>query len=58
VPGLLQSFKALFYQPALSLRIRALEEEIGVSLFERNRHKTQLTSAGLALVEDAQKFSI
>jgi DNA-binding transcriptional LysR family regulator len=48
--------KVFLSQPALSLQIRALEEEIGVSLFERNRHKTRLTSAGLVLVEDAQRI--
>src|SRR6202522_1907235 len=40
-------------QPALSLQIRALEEEVGVRLFERNRRKTTLTAAGLAFREDA-----
>jgi DNA-binding transcriptional LysR family regulator len=40
-------------QPALSLQIRALEDEIGVRLFERNRRKTVLTAAGVAFREDA-----
>jgi len=41
-------------QPALSLQIRALEDEIGVRLFERNRRKTALTAAGVAFREDAR----
>jgi DNA-binding transcriptional LysR family regulator len=42
-------------QPALSLQIRALEDEIGVRLFERNRRKTALTAAGVAFREDARE---
>jgi DNA-binding transcriptional LysR family regulator len=40
-------------QPALSLQIQALEEEIGARLFERNRRKTTLTAAGVAFRDDA-----
>jgi DNA-binding transcriptional LysR family regulator len=40
-------------QPALSLQIRALEEEIGVKLLERDRRKTTLTAAGAAFRDDA-----
>jgi DNA-binding transcriptional LysR family regulator len=42
-------------QPALSLQIRALEEEVGVRLFERNRRKTTLTAAGFAFRDDAAR---
>jgi DNA-binding transcriptional LysR family regulator len=42
-------------QPALSLQIRSLEEEIGVRLFERNRRKTTLTAAGVAFRDDAAR---
>jgi DNA-binding transcriptional LysR family regulator len=40
-------------QPALSLQIQALEQVVGVRLFERDRRKTTLTAAGLAFRDDA-----
>ena len=42
-------------QPALSLQIRALEEEVGVRLFDRNRRKTTLTAAGFAFRDEAAR---
>ncbi|MBM9503039.1 LysR family transcriptional regulator [Streptomyces sp. KK5PA1] len=41
-------------QPALSRQVRALEEDLGVVLFVRNRQGTVLTRAGRQLLEDAQ----
>ncbi|RYD69569.1 MAG: LysR family transcriptional regulator, partial [Verrucomicrobiaceae bacterium] len=42
-------------QPAVSSHIRALEEELGVRLFERTAKGMVLTSAGIALQEEARK---
>ncbi|MEU6348243.1 LysR substrate-binding domain-containing protein [Streptomyces sp. NPDC047072] len=41
-------------QPALSRQIRALEEDLDVVLFHRDRHGTALTRAGHQLLEDAR----
>jgi DNA-binding transcriptional LysR family regulator len=43
-------------QPALSQQIRQLEEEIGVTLFERSHHKVRLTTAGKAFYENARRI--
>ena len=41
-------------QPVLSRQIRALEQELKVRLFERDKRATRLTPAGEALLDDAR----
>jgi DNA-binding transcriptional LysR family regulator len=41
-------------QPALSLRIRALEKEVGVMLLERDRRSVRLTEGGRAFLDQAR----
>jgi LysR family hydrogen peroxide-inducible transcriptional activator len=42
-------------QPALSLAVKKLEDELGVQLFERNRKEISLTSIGERVVEQATR---
>ena len=42
-------------QPALSMQIRALEEELGGSLFERTSRRVELTEAGALLLVEARR---
>jgi LysR family transcriptional regulator, transcriptional activator of the cysJI operon len=42
-------------QPAVSQHVRALEEELGVRLFDRGGNRVQLTDAGKILMEYARK---
>lgn len=43
-------------QPAVSEQIRKLEAEVGVRLLDRTSRSVQLTSAGAAFFEDAQRI--
>ena len=43
-------------QPAISNRIAALEEELGVQLFERDSGRTMLTTRGQELLPYAEKI--
>ncbi|MBD2895094.1 LysR family transcriptional regulator [Actinomadura nitritigenes] len=43
-------------QPALSQQIRKLERHLGVALFDRNNHRVELTPAGAALLEHAERI--
>lgn len=42
-------------QPALSVSLRRLEDELGISLFERGRSGVALTAAGSAALPEAQR---
>ena len=40
-------------QPALSAQIRALEDDVGAQLFERDRHRVELTEEGALFLPEA-----
>ena len=42
-------------QPALSLAIKKLEEELGTTIFERRKNRVELTSLGEQIVHQAQR---
>jgi LysR family hydrogen peroxide-inducible transcriptional activator len=47
--------KSFISQPALSLAIQKLEEELGLKIFERGKVDVTLTPVGAAIVEQAQR---
>src|SRR6478736_5242564 len=48
--------KLYLTQPALSFQVKALEEEFGQTLFERDGKQLRLTSAGRVLQERARQI--
>ena len=47
--------KSFISQPALSLAIQKLEEELGVKIFERGKSEISITPVGVQIVEQAQR---
>jgi LysR family hydrogen peroxide-inducible transcriptional activator len=47
--------KCFISQPALSLAIQKLEDELGIKIFERGKSEVTLTTVGTAVVEQAQR---
>lgn len=47
--------RAFVTQPALSLAIKKLEEELGATIFERRRNRIELTAIGEQIVHQAQR---
>lgn len=43
-------------QPALSVAVKKLEEELGIMLFSREQYRPQLTAQGRAFYQKAQEF--
>jgi len=46
--------KCFVTQPTLSMQIQKLEEELGVKLFDRNKHPIAVTAMGQAIVDQAR----
>lgn len=46
--------KCFVTQPTLSMQIQKLEEELGIKLFDRNKHPIAITAMGADIVEQAR----
>ncbi len=54
-----QASEILFIsQPAVTQQVKALEEELGISLFDRSKGKVSLTSSGAVLLEYAERLKV
>jgi LysR family transcriptional regulator, hydrogen peroxide-inducible genes activator len=47
--------KSFISQPALSLAIQKLEEDLGVQIFERGKNEVSITPVGIKIIEQAQR---
>lgn len=47
--------KSFISQPALSLAIQKLEQELGVMIFERGKSEISVTAIGMRIIEQAQR---
>ena len=45
--------KCFVSQPALSLAVKKLEDELGIALFESNRTEVRITQAGQAIINQS-----
>jgi DNA-binding transcriptional LysR family regulator len=52
------SEELLISQPAVTQQIKALEEELGITLFERSKGRVTLTASGVVLAEYAEKLKV
>src|SRR5688572_10101361 len=48
--------KCFVTQPTLSMQIQKLEDELGIRLFDRNKHPIAITEMGTAIVEQARSI--
>ncbi len=48
--------KCFVTQPTLSMQIQKLEEELGVKLFDRNKHPIAITAIGEAIITQARQI--
>lgn len=47
--------KCFVTQPTLSMQIQKLEDELGIKLFDRNKHPIAVTAMGVDIVEQARR---